>query len=133
MRKSRRDVDGLESSQAEPRGRGRFRKCKSLTDLGDDRHELCGRELANMRAPITGPRECQRAIAELGVETGTEWGRRRRVAAGKKQGNVSDARRERDLNRADRGVHDPRLHGTSLLAPLRSLHRAAVPMRCAAP
>lgn len=51
MRKSRRDVDGLESPKAEPNGRGRFRECESLTDLGDDRHELCGGELANMRAP----------------------------------------------------------------------------------
>src|SRR5215217_7284064 len=105
MWESRRDVDGLKSPKAEPHGGGRSGECESLAYLGDGGHELCGGEVANVREPITGPRERQRAIAQLGIKAGTQWGRRRRVAAREAQDNFSHARRERDLDRAYRGVH----------------------------
>jgi hypothetical protein len=116
MWESRRHMDGLEAPKTDPHSRGRAREFELLAYLGDGRHELSGREVANVREPIARPRERQRAITQLCIEVRTQWGRRRRVAAGEAQDNVSHTRRQRDLDVAYRGVHDARLHGAILQA-----------------
>lgn len=118
--KSRRDVDGLQAPEAEPHRRGRVHDRESLADLSDDRYELCGGKLANVRAPITRPRERQRTMAQFDLEAGTQWCSRRRVAAGKTQDNLSHARGERNLDGTHGCVHDARLHAPILPTPLRS-------------
>jgi hypothetical protein len=113
-------MDGLQTPKAQPHGCGRSHESESLAYLGDDRHKLCGGEIANVGQPVTGPRKRQHAIPKLGIHLGTQWGASGCVAAGEAQHDASHPGCERDLDRTYRGVHDARLHAAILQATLRS-------------